>query len=152
MANPLRSTGARYDVRPAGERFGAVGGAAGISKDALQGAGAGLLALIGATQLTGGEAFIAGGSNIDMLNQLWASLSGTGLTGPAQMLAGVALFLAARRTVSRTAGLLAFIAIAAAYANGMSLPDMAAALSGMLKGAAGALDSIPAVQQASAGA
>ena len=62
------------------------------------------------------------------------------------MLGGMALFLAARRVVSRMVGLLGFIAFMAAYAQGYSLSDMILALSSLLDEASVVLQSLPIVQ------
>ncbi|MEO1137160.1 MAG: hypothetical protein AAFW68_11245 [Pseudomonadota bacterium] len=153
MATAIRGSGGRYDVRPAKEEGGLYGGPLtglfGMGKDACQGACAGFLSLMGATHLTGGQsAFGTVGSNIDFLDRIWASLSANGLAGPVELLGGVALFLAARRTVSRTIGLLAFVAFVVAYANGYSLADMISILSNLLQGAATALESIPTSETA----
>ncbi len=151
MAIAIRGAGARFDVKPAGENRGAYGGPAaglfGISKDACQGACAGFLSLIGATHLTGGtSAFGVSGSNIGFLDNIWTTLSANGMAGPVELLGGVALFLAARRTISRTFGLLAFIIFAAAIANGYTVADMLSMTSDFLKGAAGVLESIPVAE------
>lgn len=84
-----------------------------------------------------------------MLDSLWTSLSANGMAGPVELLGGIALFLAARRTISRTFGLLAFIIFAAAIANGYTLSDMLSLLSNFLEGAAGVVDSIPAAESQS---
>lgn len=153
MATAVRGAGGRYDVRPAGEQGsfygGPLGGLFGMGKDVCQGACAGFLSLMGATHLTGAQSsFGTVGSNIDFLDQVWASLSANGLAGPVELLGGIALFLAARRTISRTVGLLGFVAMVVAYANGYSFADMISALSDLLQGAAGVLDSIPVTEQA----
>ncbi len=151
MNYALRGAGARYDVKPARETAisGPLAGFAGMSKDVCQGACAGFLALIGATHLTGGESVLgASGSNIAFLDQIWSSMAANGLAGPVELLGGIALFLAARRTISRTAGLMIFVAMIAAFANGYTLNDAMALLSNLLQGAAGAIDSIPAAQSA----
>ncbi|WDI30938.1 hypothetical protein PUV54_13340 [Hyphococcus flavus] len=153
MARALSASGARYDVRPAGENRGAYGapfrGPACIIKDALQGAGAGFLSLTGATSIASGETMMAASSDLGMLGEIFPSLVSSGLTGPLQLVGGVLLFLAARRTISRTAGLMAFIAFVAAYANGYDIADMLQMASNVLQGAAGALESIPVTENAS---
>ena len=153
MATAIFGKGAAYDVRPAGEHAvglsGPIGGLIGMIKDALQGACSGLLSLLGATHMTG----TPGGlgtlhSEIDVLDGIWQSISAGGLAGPVELLGGIALFFAARRTISRTAGLLAFIAFIAAYSNGYSVNDMLTVLANLLEGAAGALQSIPTAETA----
>lgn len=124
MAEVIRGRGAAYDVAPSGEHAG-IGGILGICKDGFQGACSGLLALLGATHMTGApEGFAEIHSNVGYLDDVWQSLSAGGLAGPAELLGGIALFFAARRTIARTAGLLLFIAYITAYVNGYSLSDM----------------------------
>lgn len=151
MALALKGAGARYDVRPAGENSGLYGGPlAGLAcmiKDCAQGAGAGFLSLTGATSIASGEPLTATG-DLGMLGAVFPSLAASGLTGPLQLVGGIILFLAARRTISRTAGLMAFVAFLAAYANGFTLVDMLSAASDVLDGAAGALDQIPVAEAA----
>lgn len=147
MVMAILGNGAAYDVRPTGEHAGflsgPVNGPIGMVKDAMQGACAGLLSFLGAMHLTGVERG-AGTlrSEIDFLDNIWQSVSVGGLAGPIELLGGAALFFAARRTISRTLGLLLFVGFIAAYANGYSAADMLNALSGLLQGAAGVLDSI----------
>ncbi len=144
MNKAIRASGARYDVRPAGEHSGFYGGPARslacMTKDAAQGAGAGFLSLTGATSIASGETIAA--------SSVFPSLAASGMTGPMQLIGGVVLFLAARRTISRTAGLMAFIAFLAAYANGYTLADMLTIASGVLDQAAGALATSPAAESA----
>ena len=151
MNKAIRATGARYDVRPSGENTGFYGGPARslacMIKDAAQGAGAGFLSLTGATSIASGET-IAASSDLGMLGSIFPSLAASGMTGPMQLIGGVVLFLAARRTISRTAGLMAFIAFLAAYANGYTLVDMLSAASSVLDQAAGVLETVPATESA----
>ncbi len=153
MASAIRGRGAAYDVQPAGEHgfAGPLSAPIGFIKDALQGSCSGLLALLGATHMTstpGGFATV--GSQIEGLDNIWQTLAATGLAGPVELFGGIVLFLAARRTIARTLGLVAFIAFIAAYANGYSLTDMLGGLSTFLEAAAGALQSIPIEETASA--
>ena len=147
MTIAVRGAGARYDVRPAradGSPYGGpLTGLACMIKDAMQGAGAGFLSLTGATSIASGETMTAAG-DLGMLGAVFPSLAQSGLTGPLQLVGGVILFLAARRTISRTAGLMGFLAFLAAYANGYSLADVLSAASDVLEGAAGVLEPIPA--------
>ncbi len=140
MASTVQGRGAHYDVRPAGEHPG-VGGLFGFCKDGVQGACAGLLGLLGATHMTGAPAgFAELHSNIPWLDTIWSSISAGGLAGPVELLGGVALFFAARRTIARLLGLLLFIAFITAYANGYSASDMLSFLANVLVQAAGALE------------
>ncbi|MEX6633954.1 hypothetical protein [Hyphococcus lacteus] len=152
MNHLLRANDARYDVRPEGEYRsnwgGSIGGISASFKDASQGACAGFLSLMGVTHLSGGEGLGAVSSNIGFLDQIWSSLSVNGMAGPVELMAGVALFLAARRTISRTLGLIAFIGFIAAYANGYDASDMLDLVSRFLKTAAGALEQIPTTETA----
>ena len=147
----ISAAGARYDVRPSGEFKGFYGGPLGgfvaTIKDAMQGAGAGFLSLTGATTIASGDTMAMAG-DLGVLGQLWPALATNGMSGPVQLVAGVLLFLAARRTISRTAVLMLFIACVAGYANGYTLADMLSGASAVLDGAAGALESIPAEQSA----
>ncbi|PQA85484.1 hypothetical protein [Hyphococcus luteus] len=151
MTTAIRGAGARYDVRPAranGSLYGGpLGALACMVKDCAQGAGAGFLSLTGATSIASGQPMTATG-DFGLLGAVFPSLASSGLTGPLQLVGGVLLFLAARRTVSRTTGLLAFVAFLAAYANGFTLADMLTAASNALEGAAGALDTIPVAEAA----
>lgn len=151
MNTAIRAAGARYDVRPTGENRGIYGGPARslacMIKDAAQGAGAGFLSLTGATSIASGQP-MAAASDLGMLGSIFPSLAASGMTGPMQLIGGIVLFLAARRTISRTAGLMAFIAFLAAYANGYTLVDMLGAASSVLEQAAGALESMPTAESA----
>ncbi|WP_411818017.1 hypothetical protein [Hyphococcus sp. DH-69] len=146
----LGASDARYDVRPEGEFRsnwgGPIGNISACVKDVSQGACAGFLSLMGATHLTGGEGLGSVSSNIGFLDQIWSSLAVNGMAGPVELLAGIALFLAARRTISRTLGLGLFIAFIAAQANGYDVSDMLKLLSNLLKSAAGALEQIPVAE------
>jgi len=153
MASAIRGAGGRYDVRPSGENGGAYYGGpvrslACIIKDACQGAGAGFLSMTGATSITSGQPITATTGDLGMLGEIFPSLAASGMTGPLQLVGGVLLFLAARRTISRTAGLMAFIAFIAAYANGYSLADILGSAADVLDGAAGVLEPIPGQQAA----
>lgn len=140
MASIVQGRGAQYDIKPAGEH-GGVGGFFGFCKDGFQGACSGLLGLLGATHMTGAPAgFAQLHSNISWLDTIWSSISAGGLAGPAELLGGAALFFAARRTVARLLGLLAFVAFISAYANGYSASDILSALADVLTQIAGALD------------
>ncbi len=149
MALAIRGRGAAYDVRPAGENgfgfAGPFGNLFGFAKDAIQGSCSGLLALLGASQLSGvAGGFATVGSEIQSLDGLWQSLSATGFAGPMELFAGIVLFFAARRTIARTLGLVAFIAFVVAFAQGYTVADMLGALTWLLENAAAILQSIPA--------
>lgn len=149
MTIAVKGAGVRYDVRPAradGSPYsGPLTGLACMIKDAMQGAGAGFLSLTGATSIASGQPMTAAG-DLGLLGEVFPSLAASGLTGPLQLMGGVILFLAARRTISRTAGLMGFLAFLAAYANGYSLADMLSVASDVLEGAAGVLEPIPAAE------
>lgn len=153
MATAARGRTGYYDARPAGEYGGFSGGLLGrfigSLKDMCQGACSGFLGMIGAMHMTstGGEIATLS-SNVDFLDTLWASLSANGLAGPIELIAGLAMFLAARRAMSRMIGLLGFIAFMVAYAQGYTLSDMILALSSLLESASGILQSLPATQSA----
>ncbi len=150
MTTAIRGAGARYDIRPSSTNSlygGPLGSLACMFKDCAQGAGAGFLSLTGASSIASGQPMTATG-DLGLLGAVFPSLMSSGLTGPLQLIGGVILFLAARRTISRTAGLMAFIAFLAAYANGFTLADMLTAASNALEGAAGALDTIPVAEAA----
>jgi len=149
MASAVIGAGSRFDVRPSNGNGGSYYGGparslACIIKDVCQGAGAGFLSMTGATSIASGQPLTATTSDFGMLGEIFPSLAASGVTGPLQLVGGVLLFLAARRTISRTAGLMGFIAFIAAYANGYSLADILGGAADVLNGAASALDSIPA--------
>ncbi|MHA7872414.1 MAG: hypothetical protein ACX939_08700 [Hyphococcus sp.] len=147
MAARLDRRGPAYDVRPAGEYYhaGPFGGVIGAVKDVCQGACSGFLGLLGAKHMTSTpEGFTALESNIGMIDVVWKSLSTNGLAGPIELLGGLVLFFAARRTLARTLGLVGFIAFIAAYAHGYTLSDMIAALSVLLEKAAHVLQTLQA--------
>lgn len=142
MASILFGKTSAYAAQPyAAAPIGSpIGGLVGFFKDAVQGACSGLLALLGATHMTGApEGFAEIRSNVPLLDGMWESISAGGLAGPVEMLGGVALFLAARRAIARTCGLLLFIGFVFAYAQGYTLSDILMALSSVIGDAAGAL-------------
>ncbi len=140
MASIVQGRGAEYDVRPAGEHAG-FRGLFGFCKDGVQGACAGLLGLLGATHMTGApEGFAELHSHVAWLDTIWSSISAGGLAGPVELIGGVALFFAARRTIARLLGLLLFVGFVTAYANGYSASDMLGFLANLLAQAAGALE------------
>lgn len=147
MATAIRGRGAAYDIRPTseGSGFGPLGGLTGFFKDAVQGACAGLLAFLGSLHMTDApQLFAPLQSEIDVLDRVWQSFSAGGLAGPAELIGGLALFMAARRPMARTLGLLGFVAFAALYANGVTVPEMQTTLSASLAAAANAVAPQPA--------
>lgn len=153
MATAARGRTGYYDARPAGEYGGLNGGLIGrffgSVKDICQGACSGFLGMLGAMHMTSGSGeFASLSSEIDFLDTLWGSLSANGLAGPIELFGGVALFLAARRAMSRMIGLIGFIAFMVAYAQGYSISDMILALSSVLETVSGALQSLPVTESA----
>ena len=148
MSMAIRGRGAAFDVRPTesapGFLSGPLFGASGFCKDTMQGACAGILALLGGTHVTATSApgVIAPGGGFASLGGVLENLAAGGLTGPIELLGGIALFFAARRTIARTLGLLGFIAFIVAYVNGYQLPEMLSAASDLLGRIAGALDAV----------
>lgn len=140
MTGLVRGRGGAYDVRPAGEHPG-IRNAFGICKDSFQGACAGLLSLLGVTHMTSAPDGVARiHSEAAWLDTLWGSLSAGGIAGPMELLGGIALFFAARRSISRLIGLLAFVGFLVAYMKGYSLIDMLNLLSSATGGLAERLD------------
>ncbi|MEM9494635.1 MAG: hypothetical protein AAGA09_01430 [Pseudomonadota bacterium] len=137
---------AAYDIRPVETPPASFGGplfgAGGFCKDTMQGACAGILALLGAQHTAGAATtpMAAPGGGLPSLGPILENLSMGGLAGPLELMGGVALFLAARRTIARTIGLVGFIAILVAYMNGYDFTQMLAALSDILQRVAGFID------------
>lgn len=90
-----------------------------------QGAGTALLGFSGANNMTGATAggvpTVADFTTLDGFTQ--AVLDGR-LTGPAQLIAGAFLFLAAGRCTARLLGLFAGLALVYFYMQGVTLADM----------------------------
>ncbi|MGE0408770.1 MAG: hypothetical protein AB7P23_05850 [Amphiplicatus sp.] len=93
-----------------------------------QGAGSALLMFAGADSMTSSAAAAAAGephlvdfSSIDGIAQ---SLLTGGLTGPAQLIAAVFLFLVAGKCIARFVGLIAVSAILILYMKGVGVADM----------------------------
>jgi len=146
MAAAITGRGPAFDVRPMEARplgfGGPIGGLAGFCKDTMQGACAGLLSLVGASHITATAPPIpAPGGGLATLEGVLQNFSAGGLAGPVELIGGIVLFLAARRTIARTLGVLGFIGFIVAYANGYELPEILAALSDILERASGALQS-----------
>ncbi len=158
MANIFGAKKAVYESAPSlGDRFGGDGlgfggpmaGVIGKVKDIGQGACAGLLSFLGVTHMSSPSVGVGSlASEFEGVNSLWQALSANGLAGPVELLGGIVLFFAARRTVSRTIGLLGFVGFAAAYANGYSLPEMLAVLSQIMAAASELLADVASNQSA----
>ncbi len=151
MAIATRGRTGYYDARPAGEyggfNGGLIGSIIGSIKDVCQGACSGFLGMLGAMHMTSGSGeFATLSSEIDVLDTLWGSLAANGLAGPIELIGGVALFLAARRAMSKMIGLVGFIAFMVAYAQGYSVNDMILMLSSVLETLSGALRSLPVTE------
>lgn len=150
MANAIRGRGAVYDVRPEGEHFygGPISGLIGFFMDTAKGACAGLLTLLGGTHMMGSvnAQQLAAPVGLESITTLLQQFSMGGFSGPVELLGGIVLFLTARRTIARTLGLLAFIAMVVAYTQGYTLVDLLPLLSSLFTGAAGALDQFAATQ------
>lgn len=98
-------------------------------KNALQGALAGLMTFFGAIQFTGGGASIV--PTGDFASELpafvttaLAGLPAGAMTGVVGIIGAAILFMNAGRGIARLLGLMGFIAIAAAYANGANGDDL----------------------------
>ncbi|MEM6413367.1 MAG: hypothetical protein AAF720_01770 [Pseudomonadota bacterium] len=96
-------------------------------KNMGQGACAGLLTLLGATHLTGvigsseaHQQLLASSIDPTTLQGLTSSMLISGLPGILEIIGAATLFLNAGRGTGRIIGLLAFVAIAVAHANGVS--------------------------------
>jgi len=147
MARTIHGGGAAFDVRPVGETAygGPISTLIGFIMDAVRGACAGLLMLLGGAHVMGGigektpaatqgwDAFAAIAQHFSMNGSM------NGFAGAADLIGGAALFLTARRAVARTIGVLAFIALLAAYAQGYTLADVVSAAWRLLGEAAGAV-------------
>lgn len=100
-----------------------VGSAANVTRNFGQGACAGLLTLAGATQFAAGAPasfdITAFSDGAVILEQL---VKGD-FMGLPQILGGAALFLLGGRGLARVVGLLAFVALAAAYFNGVEISE-----------------------------
>lgn len=144
MASAVKGRGPAYDVRPVESPpffGGPIGSITGFCKDGMQGACAGLLSLLGATHIAASPTPIAStGAGFESLPAILQNFSAGGIAGPVELLGGIVLFLAARRTVARTIGLLGFVGFLWAYANGYELPEMLSFLSDLLGRIAGALE------------
>jgi len=153
MATAASGRTGYYDARPSGELGGAgaglIGRIVGSVKDACQGACSGFLGMLGALHMTSATGEVVTlSSQFGFLDTLWASISTNGLAGPIELIGGLALFLAARRSLSRMVGLLGFIAFMVAYVQGYTVSDMILTLSSILESAAGILQSLPVAQSA----
>jgi hypothetical protein len=102
-------------------RFGSFGAVAKF----LQGAGTALLAYSGAGAIAGpAGAGAPGASDFTTLDGFTQAILEGRLTGPAQLLAGAFLFLAAGRRHARMLGLFAGLALVILHAQGVTLAEM----------------------------
>ena len=106
----------------------------GFARSVAQGACAGLLTLLGAIHLAGAvpeenrslETITElGGGDLD---SIFGAIAGGGLPGVVEIVGAIALFLNAGRGIGRVLGLLGFVAIAAAHAQGVEHAEMASTL------------------------
>ena len=131
---PIAGSGARYDVRPVenGGRYSIGGLFAPFNfiRKMGQGACAGLLTLLGATHLAAAfpseEQAVEGFSAVDgaSLEAIVETMFQGGAPGVIEILGAIALFLNAGRGPARLLGLLSFVVIVAAHANGMDHSEM----------------------------
>ncbi|MEM9014105.1 MAG: hypothetical protein AAGB02_03255 [Pseudomonadota bacterium] len=114
----------------------------GFCKDTMQGVCAGILATLGAAHMvTQPNVSIASSEpGAVSLNAVLENIAMGGLTGPIEILGGLALFFAARRPLARTLGVLAFIGFLWAYTNGYGVAELLPILSALFLQFAGAVD------------
>lgn len=98
-------------------------------KNTLQGALAGLMTFFGAIQFTGGGSSIVPTGDFaselpTFVTTALAGLPAGAATGAVGVIGAAILFMNAGRGIARLLGLLGFIAIAAAYANGANGDDL----------------------------
>ena len=153
MARAINGRGAAFDVRPAGEPayggsiIGPITGLVGFLMDMVRGSCAGLLTLLGVLHMTqGAQAAPAAPQGLETIAAIAQQFSMNGFAGPAELIGGLVLFLTARRGIARTLGVLAFIALVAAYAQGITLADIASLAWAQLGVAATALADAAAAQ------
>lgn len=120
---------ARGGRTPFSQAGRSITGGLGFFKNMAQGACAGLLTLLGATHLTGamqvGAAkpeLLAASIDPTTLQGLAAVFLSGSIPGIMEIMGAIALFLNAGNGMGRIVGLLTFVAIAVAHANGVS-PD-----------------------------
>ncbi|GAB4519279.1 MAG: hypothetical protein Kow00133_04900 [Amphiplicatus sp.] len=160
VANAIPGRGPLYDIRPV-EHAPARRGGRGLFapalflKDMAQGACAGLLTLLGAMHFseglaaTNGAAALAADAGFSAkMDALIERLLQGGGSGVIEIVGAMALFLSAGRGPARMLGLLGFVAITIAYANGVSEAEFA----GLIEGLYERLKGLLAQLQASAGA
>lgn len=91
----------------------------------LQGAGTALLAYTGAGNLTGASgAGVPGVTDFTTIDGFTQAMLEGRLTGPAQLIAGAFLFIAAGRCNARMLGLFAGLALVFFYSQGVTLAEM----------------------------
>ena len=152
MARAITGRGASYDIRPDGEGAygGPIGNLVGFAMDATRGACAGLLTLLGGVHMTGNlsaqQAVAPPG--LEPFAAVVQQFSMHGVSGPAELIGGIVLFLTARRAIARTLGVLVFIGLLFAYSQGYSLADIASYVWSVLSAAAEAANQAAATQGA----
>ena len=87
------------------------------------GAGTALLAYIGAGNVTGAAAGAPSAADLTTLDGFTQAVLEGRLTGPAQLIAGAALFLAAGRCTARLVGLAAGLGLIYLYTQGHTVAD-----------------------------
>ena len=131
MATTYSRRNAVYEGRPVQEfdrhRNRPVRGLAGFLFDCSRGACAGLLTLLGGLHIIQGQAAetLTSAPATSMAGVLEKFAAG-GLTGPIELIAGVALFVTARPGMARLIGLLAFIGFVTAYVQGYNPQEILA--------------------------
>ena len=107
-----------------------------FARQILQGACAGLLTLLGATHLAAsvekGEVVFApaAGFSAESFRLLLENYAAGGLPGALEIVGAAGLFLNAGRGAGRVIGLLGFVAIAVAHANGLTHEEWFASIGG----------------------
>ncbi|MBB5519604.1 hypothetical protein [Amphiplicatus metriothermophilus] len=158
VANAIPGRGPLYDIRPverAPVRGGGVFAPVLFLKNLVQGACAGLLTLLGAMHFseglaaTNGAAALAADAGFSAkMDAIIERLLQGGGPGVIEILGAMALFLSAGRGPARMLGLLGFVAITLAYANGVSEADFV----GLIEELYDRLKALLAQLQAGAGA
>ncbi len=110
-------------------------------KDVIQGLLSALMLIAGSTSLTAGEALAAAIPAGFEGSALEAVFSGR-VMGAMEIAVAVLLFIATRRGIARTLGVMALIAYVAAHGSGLTAADIASATSALLTMLAERLDSV----------
>ncbi|MEX0644065.1 MAG: hypothetical protein WD076_02060 [Parvularculaceae bacterium] len=145
VANAIKESGPRFDVRavesaPSAKRTGPAAllfAPLGFIRNIAQGACAGLLTLLGAMHFIEGRSFsetttapllaVETGS----LQSIAQNLLAGGGPGVVEIIGAVVLFLSAGHGAGRMIGLLGFLALAIAHANGASQAEFTAYLTSL---------------------